>query len=202
MSVKCDSLISGFVAALALACLAAPDALSAPTVPGAPSAPTSEAPTDPTQALLDSLRDATPLTAPEIEQRIWTLWLDSGSPTVNLLMERGVAALDAGDLELARDMFDRAVLIRPQFAEAWNRRATVFFLEDDYVDAVQDLEQALRHEPRHFGAWTGLGLIFENIGATARAVEAFDRALAIHPNLEVAKQARSRLGTVSSGRQM
>jgi tetratricopeptide (TPR) repeat protein len=176
-------------------------ALTCPAVMLAPPALTQET-EDPAQALLDSLLEANPQTAPEIEERVWSLWLESGSPTVDVLMERGIVALEAGELELARDMFDRAVIIRPNFAEAWNRRATVFFLQDDYVDAVQDLEQALKHEPRHFGAWTGLGLIFENLGATAKAVEAFDRALAIHPNLEVAKQARSRLGTVSSGRQM
>jgi tetratricopeptide (TPR) repeat protein len=154
------------------------------------------------QDLLDSLPTLDGQGATEVEDRIWRLWLDSGSPTVNLLTERGVRALDAGDLELARDLLDRVVRLAPDYAEGWNRRATVFFRADDYADAFQDLERVLRLEPRHFGAWTGLGLMFESLGETAKALEAYERALAIHPNLGLAQQGRDRLAAAAQGRDL
>ena len=156
--------------------------------------------TDSLTDTLNQLKDASPREAETLEEQAWTLFLESGSPTVDILMERGVAAVEGGDLDLARDMFDRAIRIRPDYAEAWNRRATVFFLQNDAVDAVRDLEEALRLEPRHFGAWAALGLIFERIGAEAEALDAYRRALELHPNLAAAKTGAGRLQPKIDGR--
>jgi tetratricopeptide (TPR) repeat protein len=122
--------------------------------------------------------------AKAIEDRIWAHWLASGSDTVNLLMTRVKTAVDKEALDLAIQMLDAIIEIRPQYAEAWNRRATVFYLKKDYASALADLRQTLRREPRHFAALAGLGTIMQDIGDDKRALEAFRAALALHPRLK------------------
>jgi tetratricopeptide (TPR) repeat protein len=122
--------------------------------------------------------------AKNIEDRIWALWLASGSDTCNLLMSRVKAAIDAENYDLAVRLLDAIIEIRPKYIEAWNRRATVFFLKRDYGSALIDLRQVLAREPRHFGALTGLGAIMQDIGDEKAALEAYRRALAIDPHLK------------------
>src|ERR1700751_1775100 len=122
--------------------------------------------------------------AKNIEDRIWALWLGSGSDTCNLLMTRVKAAIDSENYDLAVRLLDAIIEIRPAYVEAWNRRATVFFLKRDYGSAVIDLRQVLAREPRHFGALTGLGAIMQDIGDEKAALEAYRRALAIDPHLK------------------
>ena len=133
------------------------------------------------------------------EADVMNAWLDSGSPTVDLLMSRANDAMIAGDTEHARALYDRCILIKPDYAEAWNRRAALFLADDKFDEALRDLNEVLAIEPRHFGAWTGLGFIMEQLGAEAEALEAFEEALAIHPNLQVAKQAAAKLKPKTSG---
>lgn len=119
-----------------------------------------------------------------IENRIWAEWLASGSDTVNLLMARAKSAIDKNDYDVAVRLLDAVVEIRPQFVEGWNRRATVFFLKKDYASALADLRQVIRREPRHFGAYAGLGVIFQDIGRDADALAAYRKALEINPRLD------------------
>ncbi len=123
-------------------------------------------------------------TAKAIEDRIWAQWLASGSDTVNLLMMRVKTAVDREDFDLAIRLLDAIIEIRPDYAEAWNRRATVFYLKKDFSNALIDLRQALRREPRHFAALAGLGTIMQEIGDDKRALDAFRAALALHPRLK------------------
>ena len=122
--------------------------------------------------------------AKNIEDRIWALWLASGSDTCNLLMTRVKAAIDGENYDLAIRLLDAVIEIRPKYVEAWNRRATVFFLKKDYGSAMTDLRQVLAREPRHFGALAGLGAIMQDIGDEKSALEAYRRALAIDPHLK------------------
>ena len=117
-----------------------------------------------------------------------------------MLMLRGVEATQTDDLELARDMFDRAIRIKPDYAEAWNRRALLFFNDGQYDEAIADLEAALTHEPRHFGAWTGLGMIFESLEEPDAALMAYRKVLEIHPHAAAAQQGQSRLIVQVEGR--
>jgi tetratricopeptide (TPR) repeat protein len=121
--------------------------------------------------------------AKAIEERIWAVWNHSRSDTANLLMSRVKKAMDEKAYDLALKLLDSVVTIRPDYAEGWNRRATVHYLRKDYSRAIQDIRQVLAREPRHFGAITGLGLIMQEIGEEKRALEMFRRALAIHPRL-------------------
>jgi len=122
--------------------------------------------------------------AKQVESRIWALWVASGSDTANLLMTRVKTAIEANDLNLAVQLLDAVVKIKPDYIEAWNRRATIHYMRKEFGESLQDIRQVLTREPRHFGALSGLGMILQEFGDEKRALEAFRRALEIHPNLQ------------------
>jgi tetratricopeptide (TPR) repeat protein len=122
--------------------------------------------------------------AKAIEDRIWARWLVSGSDTCTLLMTRVKDATDDKDLDLAIRLLDAVIALKPDYVEAWNRRATVYYLKQDYGHALADLRVVLAKEPRHFGALSGLGLILQDIGDDKHALEAYRKALEIDPHLE------------------
>ena len=135
--------------------------------------------------LFDALKAAPDAdTAKQVENRIWALWLASGSDTANLLMTRAKAAIDAKDLDLAVKLLDSIVEIRPDYIEAWNRRATIHYMRKDFGKSMEDIRQVLMREPRHFAAISGLGMILQEFGDEKRALDAFRKALAIHPHLQ------------------
>jgi tetratricopeptide (TPR) repeat protein len=119
-----------------------------------------------------------------VEGRIWALWLASTSDTANLLMGRVKSATEAKDFDLAIKLLDAVIDIRPDFIEAWNRRATIYYGKKEFGRAMADIHEVLAREPRHFGALSGLGIILQEIGDEKHALEVFRRALAIHPRLE------------------
>jgi len=119
-----------------------------------------------------------------VEGRIWALWLASGSDTTDLLMSRVKTAQDGRDTKLAIQLLDAVIGVRPEYIEAWNRRATLHFANKDYGKSVADIRQVLAREPRHFGALTGLGVIMQELGEEKLALEAFRRALAVNPHLQ------------------
>ena len=118
-----------------------------------------------------------------VENRIWAMWIASGSDTANLLMSRVKAATDAKDLDLAIKILNAVIEIKPDYVEAWNRRATIHYMKKDFVRSMQDLQQVLAREPRHFGALSGLGMILHEYGDEKRALLALRKALEIHPHL-------------------
>jgi tetratricopeptide (TPR) repeat protein len=127
-------------------------------------------------------------------------WSRSGSDTADLLMSRAGEALKASDHALAVELLDRVLSLKPDWAEAWNRRATAFFLLDDSASSIADIRQVLAREPRHFGAWAGLGHIYLSGGDKQRALEAYQKALAIHPHLPKLRDAIDRLKPEIEGR--
>jgi tetratricopeptide (TPR) repeat protein len=122
--------------------------------------------------------------AKAIEDRIWALWLVSGSDTCTLLMTRVKEATDDKNYDLAIRLLDAVIALKPDYVEAWNRRATVYYLKQDFGHALADLRQVLAREPRHFGAFSGLGLILQDIGDDKHALQAYRKALEIDPHLE------------------
>jgi tetratricopeptide (TPR) repeat protein len=122
--------------------------------------------------------------AKHVEARIWAIWLQTPSDTVALLMVRAKAAIDAQNPDVALKLLDAVVKLRPDYVEGWNRRATLYYLRNDYARSLQDIEQVLAREPRHFGALAGLGMIMQDLGDEKRALDAFRRALAVNPHLE------------------
>jgi tetratricopeptide (TPR) repeat protein len=122
--------------------------------------------------------------ARHVEARIWAIWSQTSSDTAALLMQRAKTALDAKQAETAIKLLDAVVVLRPDYVEGWNRRATLYYLQDDYQHALQDLEQVLTREPRHFGAMVGLGMIMQELGDDKRALAMFRKALEINPRLD------------------
>ncbi|MGA7490656.1 MAG: tetratricopeptide repeat protein [Xanthobacteraceae bacterium] len=119
-----------------------------------------------------------------VENRIWAIWLASNSDTANLLMQRAKIAADSKDYDLAIKLLNVVIDIKPDFVEAWNRRATVYYTKKDFGRALADIHEVLAREPRHFGALSGLGIILQEFGDDKHALEVFRRALAINPHLE------------------
>jgi tetratricopeptide (TPR) repeat protein len=125
-----------------------------------------------------------PEAAKAVEGRIWAVWLVSKSDTANLLMSRVKAAVDAKNLDLAVQLLDKVVLLRPDYVEAWNRRATIHYMRKDFTRSIEDVRQVLAREPRHFGALAGLGLIFQELGDDKRALEVYRKAVEINPQMQ------------------
>jgi tetratricopeptide (TPR) repeat protein len=123
-----------------------------------------------------------------IANQIWSIWITSDDAAAGDLMAAGIALMSLGRPAEALDRFDKLVEIAPQFAEAWNKRATVHFLLDNYQQSVDDIERTLALEPRHFGALSGLGLIYMETGEDDIALRAFEGALKVNPHLPGARQ--------------
>ena len=134
------------------------------------------------------------------ERGILRLWLESGSDTIDLLMNRALAATDEEDYPLALDFLDRIITLEPGYVEGWNRRATIHFLNDDYAKAIADLEQVLAIEPRHFGALAGLGTMLRELGHEQLALDAYRQALALDPVMGEVQNAIDELEAESGGR--
>lgn len=133
--------------------------------------------------LFARLQAAGPAEAQQIEGEIWRIWTQSDDGAVRGLMRDGLAAMQRGDHRHALAKFDQMVVIAPDFAEGWNKRATVHYLLGNYGQSLSDLAEALALEPRHFGALSGRGLIYMKLEDERRALEAFEAALAVHPHL-------------------
>ena len=117
-----------------------------------------------------------------IEQEIWIEWSKSGSPAMDLLLERGRQAMYDGYPEVAIEHLTALVDHAPDFAEGWNARATAYYETGDFGPAISDIGHVLTLNPRHFGALSGLGVIFEDLGRPEQAMEVYKAALAINPH--------------------
>jgi tetratricopeptide (TPR) repeat protein len=138
--------------------------------------------------------------AKHVEARIWAIWMQTPSDTCALLMIRAKAALDAHQTDVALKLLDAVIKLRPDYTEAWNRRATLYYLQNNYQRSLADIQQVLVREPRHFGALAGLGMIMQDIGDDKRALEAFRKALAINPHLEKVPELVKQLSEKVEGR--
>jgi Tfp pilus assembly protein PilF len=143
--------------------------------------------------LFEALRDADPAGAERIEGRIWEEWSRSGSAAMDLLLERGREALQDGEIQVAIEHFSALVDHAPDFAEAYNGRATAWFQAGQYGLALEDIRQALARNPRHFGAMSGLAMILQEIGEEEGALEAWRAVEALHPSRQGVREAIERL---------
>lgn len=125
--------------------------------------------------------------AAALTQQIWTIWHQSESDTIKVLMAKGVEEMSRGNYKAALDAFNRVVKAQPDFAEGWNKRATVYYLIGEFESSVRDIERTLALEPRHFGALSGLGFIYLSLGNDRAALKAFEEALKFNPYLPGAR---------------
>lgn len=150
--------------------------------------------------LFDALRSAEAEAAEAIESRIWQEWSKSGSPAMDLLLTRGREALEEGDNALAIEHFSALIDHAPDFAEAYNARATAYFQENLYGPSMADIRQVLARNPRHFGAMSGLALILAEIGMTEEALEVYRQVEEIYPAREGLEDAIRQLEREVEGR--
>ena len=135
------------------------------------------------------IKSDNPSDAQRMEQSIWNLWMTSDSPTADALLAQAMKASAAHETAAALSILDKVIDVHPGYAEAWNKRATVYFLIGRYNDSLTDIDKVLELEPRHFGALSGLGMIKRQQGDLAAARAAFEEALSYNPYLEGVKRA-------------
>ncbi len=129
-----------------------------------------------------ALRDApNPLVAQQAEMAIWSIWAETGDPALDRILAEGIAAMAERRFSTALARFDDLIRRRPDFAEGWNKRATLYYLMQDYPASLADIDRTLELEPRHFGALAGLGLVNAALGRDAAALDAFERVLHLYP---------------------
>ena len=164
--------------------------------------PVAQAQTAHLDGLFQQLLSADAAASERIEQDIWREWSKSGSASMDLLLLRGRDALAAGDAGQAIEHLTALTDHAPDFAEGWNARATAYYQAGDYGPSVNDIARVLTLNPRHFGALSGLGMIFEELGKTEKALKVYRAALAIHPHLGGVLESVTRLEAAASGQQL
>lgn len=152
--------------------------------------------------LFGLLQGADDAVAENITEEIWIEWSKSGSPAMDLLLQRGRDALDAGDTQTAIEHFTALIDHAPDFAEGWNARATAYYQAGNLGPSINDIAHVLTLNPRHFGALSGLGMIFEELGEPDKALEVYKAALAINPHMSDVKDSVKRLEAAAGGQDL
>ena len=145
------------------------------------------APTD-LPALFKALRDQDDLVRALSENSIWQVWSRSGDPTVDSLFAAGVEQMNHGHAQAAIETFSQIIRLKPDFAEGWNKRATVYFFIGEYEKSLRDCDEVIKRNPKHWGALSGYGQIYLQLDQPEQALAYFQRALAVNPNLQQVEQ--------------
>jgi len=135
-----------------------------------------------------ALRDADPLVRAFAENAMWRVWSRSGDDAVDQLFAVGVEQMGARLGEAAVETFTEVIRRRPEFAEGWNKRATVYYLLGEYEKSLADCDEVMKRNPYHFGALSGYGMIYLKLDRPAKALEYLQQALRVNPNLESVQQ--------------
>jgi tetratricopeptide (TPR) repeat protein len=182
--------LCGWIVLLGLLAPVAVAAQAPATTPASPAITRAET-LDRLFARLRQAKDAE--AAQRVQQNILILLRKSGSPTGDLLLEQAISALAANEYDAALDILDTLIDQYPEFTEALNQRATVYYLLGDYERSAADIDAVLAAEPRHFGALSGLGLVRQAQGREVEALKAFRDALAVNPQMTGAREAADEL---------
>lgn len=138
--------------------------------------------------LFERLLSATSMeAASDIEGQIWSIWVHRGDARVDSHMSNGIRAMRSGALKLSLSEFTKVIVLDPDFAEGWNKRATVHYMMGNLQHSVSDIQRTLALEPRHYGAISGMGLIFDATDNPKGALDAWQRVLNITPYNQAVK---------------
>ena len=134
----------------------------------------------------------------EVTSSIWDIWYETNDPLIEADFYRGLESMRTGDLMMAVAFFTRVIDKNPNFAEGWNKRATVYYMLGKFDASMMDIHETLKLEPRHFGAMDGMGLIFIHLEQFDKAIDIYDQMLKIFPNNSSTKQKKEMLINRSS----
>jgi len=139
-------------------------------------------------ALAAALRDPDGLVRGLVESAMWSVWSRSGHEGIDRQFALGVEQMNQGRLDAAVETFAGIIERRPDFAEGWNKRATVYYLLGDYRRSLADCDEVMARNPYHWGALSGYGMIYMRLDQPARALDYLEQALAVNPNLDQVAQ--------------
>jgi tetratricopeptide (TPR) repeat protein len=148
---------------------------------------------DDAAVLLRALRDPDDAVRALAQHSVWQVWSRSGDPAIDALFQQGLEQMSRGDGDAAVETFSRIVAAKPEFAEGWNKRATLYFLMGQYEKSLRDCDEVVKRNPRHFGVLAGYGQIYLELGQPERALQYFERALDVNPNLTEVEHAAGEL---------
>ncbi len=134
-------------------------------------------------SLVEALRDPDALVSMLADQSLWQIWGRSGDPDVDAMFQHGVDQMNQQDFGKAIETFSQIIQKKPDFAEGWNKRATLYYLVGEYTKSLADCEEVIRRNPVHYGALSGFGLNYLRLDKPEQALDYFERALAVNPNL-------------------
>lgn len=143
--------------------------------------------------LVEALRDPDYVVRTLAQQALWEIWSRPRRQDLTGVFETGTHALSQGRWDEAIDAFTQVVDRDPDFAEGWNKRATAHYLKGDYAKSLADCDEVMKRNPYHYGALSGYGMIYLQLDQPAKALEYFDKALAINPNMETVRVTAERL---------
>lgn len=141
-----------------------------------------------TELLYRQLYSPDPHIREHATERLWQIYFGAAGPVAEIRLLQAEQAVESGMYDTAEEWLDDLIRDFPNFAEAWNRRATMYYLVKNYLASLADCEVTTRLEPKHFGAWHGMGLNYLALGKYDSAARAFRRALDIQPFAEVNQQ--------------
>ena len=133
--------------------------------------------------LLNSLRDEDEAVRNTAEQSIWKIWARSGDPNVDRIYARGIREMNEGSFARAISTFTEIIKLKPDFAEGWNKRATLYFMTEQYDKSLEDCDEVMKRNPYHFGALSGYGHVHVEFRLFEQAIDYFQKALQINPNM-------------------
>jgi len=139
--------------------------------------------------LAAALRDSDPLVRRLTERALWEVWSRSGDRDIDRLFAVGVEQMNDQQGAAAVQTFSEIIRRKPEFAEGWNKRATVYYVLGEYAKSLADCDEVMKRNPYHFGALSGYGMIYMELNEPARALTYFERTLAVNPNLESVAEA-------------
>jgi tetratricopeptide (TPR) repeat protein len=135
-------------------------------------------------ALVQALRDDDVHVRAAAQEAMWIIWLRSGSDDIDALMAKGIRLMEQRQYPEAVNIFDQIITRMPKFAEGYNKRATMYYLMQEFEKSIEDIHHTLELNPVHFGALSGMGLCYLGLDEPRRALEWFERAVAVNPNMD------------------
>jgi tetratricopeptide (TPR) repeat protein len=135
-------------------------------------------------ALVQALRDDDARVRAATQNVMWAIWLRSGNDEIDALMAKGVQLMESQQYAEAVEVFDQIIARAPKFAEGYNKRATVYYLMQEFEHSIADIHHTLELNPVHFGALSGMGLCYLGLDEPRQALEWFERAIAVNPNMD------------------